>query len=199
MLDFDGVIADSLEATSAATIRAMEKHGLAHLSSPDVVLRLVESNWFEGLRKAGVPLRVSDDIDDIIAEAAAAGDFAPYATMPEVIARLAERHRILIVTSNRSDIVAAFLSRWQIVGVSEVLGNEMGKSKVRKIRAAVRRHASLHDSWFAGDTVGDVVEGRQARVGTIACAWGWHSLEQLRSAAPDHIAAAPSDLLAVLL
>jgi phosphoglycolate phosphatase len=119
--------------------------------------------------------------------------------MPEVIARLAERHRILIVTSNRSDIVEACLTRWNIVGVSEVLGSDKGKSKVRKIRTAVRRHAHAQGRWFVGDTAGDIVEGRRAGVGTIAVAWGWHSLEQLRSASPDRIAAAPSDLLDLLL
>jgi phosphoglycolate phosphatase len=199
MLDFDGVIADSLEVTAAATIKAMKEHGYVHLTSQEAVLRLAESNWFEGLRKAGVPHRVSDDIDDLVANAASAGELEPYATMGDVIAQLAERHRILIVTSNRTDIVEAFLTRWNIVGVREVLGGDKGKSKVRKIRAAVRRHADAEGSWFVGDTVGDIVEGKKAGVGTIAAAWGWHSLEQLRSASPDRIAGAPSDLLALLL
>jgi len=198
MLDFDGVIADSLEVTSAATCTALEAHGRADLASHDMMLRLVESNWFEGLRKAGVPLQVSRDIDDLIAAAAAAGRFEPFVTMPAVIASLAERHRILIVTSNRTDIVAEFLTRWNIVGVSEVLGGDKGESKVRKIRAAVGRHEHDQGSWFVGDTVGDVVEGRRAGVGTIAAAWGWHSLEQLRGASPDRIAAAPRDLLTLL-
>ena len=198
MLDFDGVIANSLEATTAATIKAMEENGFAHLTSQDVVVRLAESNWFEGLRKAGVPLKVSEDIDEIVAQAAAAGGFEPYATMPDVIARLAERHDIPIVTSNRTDIVEAFLSRWHIVGISEVFGSDKGESKVGKIRAVVRRHGHAENRWFVGDTIGDISEGRQAGVSTIAATWGWHSREQLMSTSPDLIAEAPTDLLALL-
>ena len=195
MLDFDGVIADSLEVTCAATIAVLRKHGVANLTSRDAVLRLDDSNWFEGLRDAGVPLGAADEIFDIVAEGVSTGGSAPYADMPGVIARLAERHRILIVTSNRTDIVESFLAQWHITGVSEVLGGDKGTSKVRKIRAAVRRHAVADGRWFVGDSVGDIVEGRLAGVGTIAAAWGWHPLEQLKSASPHRIAGAPSDLL----
>jgi phosphoglycolate phosphatase len=127
--------------------------------------------------------------------------------MPGVIAGLAQRHHVLIVTSNRSDIVEAFLAHWAITGVSEVLGGDKGQSKVPKIRAAVRRFAearadrpgALPESWFVGDTVGDMVEGREAGVGTIAVGWGWHTAAQLAGATPDHLAAAPAALLELLL
>ena len=204
MLDFDGVIADSLEPTVAAANAVLEEHGFAHLASRDAMLRLVESNWFEGLRQAGVPQQTADDIDDRVAGAVQAGQLAPYAAMPGVIARLAERHHVLIVTSNRSDIVEAFLAHWAIPGVREVLGGDKGQSKVPKIRAAVRRFAEETagrppESWFVGDTVGDMVEGREAGVGTIAAAWGWHTAAQLAGAAPDHLAVSPADLLTLLL
>ncbi len=223
MLDFDGVIADSLDPTVAAANAVLEEHGFAHLASRDAMLRLVESNWFEGLRQAGVPQQTADDIDDRVAGAVQAGQLAPYAAMPGVIARLAERHHVLIVTSNRSDIVEAFLAHWAITGVREVLGGDKGQSKVPKIRAAVRRFAeatagrshavgeprpdarhadgsdAAPESWFVGDTVGDMVEGRDAGVGTIAAAWGWHTAAQLAGAAPDHLAVTPADLLTLLL
>jgi phosphoglycolate phosphatase len=202
MLDFDGVIADSLEPTVVAANAVLVEHGFAHLASREAMLRLVESNWFEGLRQAGVSQQAADDIDHRVARAVQAGQLAPYAAMPGVIARLAERHHVLIVTSNRSDIVEAFLAHWAITGVSEVLGGDKGQSKVPKIRAAVRRFAAADaalESWFVGDTVGDMVEGREAGVGTVAVTWGWHSAAQLVGAAPDLVAAAPADLLALLL
>ncbi len=228
MLDFDGVIADSLEPTVLAANAVLEEHGFAHLASREAMLRLVESNWFEGLREAGVPQRTADAIDDRVAGVVRAGGLAPYAAMPGVIAHLAERHHVLIVTSNRSDIVEAFLAHWAITGVSEVLGCDKGQSKVHKIRDVVQRFAEAGsgrpgtldavrsgaaagdrpngdaaapapESWFVGDTVGDIAEGREAGVGTIAAGWGWHTSVQLAAAAPDHLAAAPADLLALLL
>lgn len=198
MFDFDGVIADSLEAMHDAAVTALLENGLDHLVSEDLVPRLVESNWFEGLRKLGVPPRVAREMDDLIAVSAAAGKISPYAGLPEVIASLAQVHCVLIITSNRSDIVADLLSQWGIVGIREVLGGDKGKSKVPKLRAALSRYP--HDeAWFIGDSVGDIVEGREAAVSTVAVTWGWHSEEQLLGSSPDRVARAPRDLLRLLL
>ena len=46
-----------------------------------------------------------------------------------------------------------------------------------------------------GDTVGDILEAREAGVCTVGAAWGWHGAERLLRAAPDHLAHSPSDLL----
>jgi len=178
----------------------MVAHGFPELAAPDVLLRLVESNWFEGLRAAGVPLAVSDDLDDIVARAAAAGEFEPYDDMPTVVNRVAARHDAVIVTSNRTDIVEAFLARFGIEGVAEVLGGDKGHSKVDKIAAALRRYrAERTTTWFVGDTAGDVVEGRAAGVATIAVTWGWHARERLEAVTPDRLVTTPDELLALLL
>ena len=200
LFDFDGVIADSLQPTCTVMRKVMIAHGYPELATPEALLRFVDANWFEGLRQAGVPLQVSDDLDDGVAEAVAAGAFAPYDDMPAVVTRLAARHDVLIVTSNRSDIVEACLAGYGIVGVAEVLGGDRGHSKVDKIDAARRRFRVGHDaSWLVGDTVGDVVEGRQAGVGTIAVTWGWHARERLEAAEPDRLVTTPAELLALLL
>jgi phosphoglycolate phosphatase len=231
MLDFDGVIADSFEPTCVVTLAAFEEYGFARLATREAFLSLVEANWFEGLRDAGVPQEVADDIDDRVARVVHDGGLVPYAAMPGVIASLAEHHHVLIVTSNRSDIVEAFLAQWHIRGVREVLGCDKGQGKVPKISGAVRRfaeeaasrpgavdsggpevagaarvdtaHATRADtapeSWFVGDTVGDMLEGRAAGVGTIAVGWGWHTVAQLAGAAPDHLVGEPADLLTLLL
>lgn len=200
LFDFDGVIADSLQPTCAVLCEVMTAHGYPELATPEALLRIVDANWFEGIRAAGVPLQVSDELDDGVAGAVAAGAFAPYDDMPAVVTRLAARHDVLIVTSNRSDIVETCLARYGVEGVVEVLGGDKGHSKVDKIRAALRRfHADHGSSWFVGDTVGDVVEGRQVGVGTIAVTWGWHARERLEAAAPDRLVTTPAELLALLL
>ena len=200
LFDFDGVIADSLQPTCAVLRRVMIAHGYPELATPEALLRFVDANWFEGLRAAGVPLRVSDDLDDGVAEAVAGGAFAPYDDMPAVVTRLAARHDVLIVTSNRSDIVETCLARYGIEGVADVLGGDKGHSKVDKISAAQGRFGADNGrSWFVGDTVGDVVEGRKVGVGTIAVTWGWHARERLEAAAPDHLVTTPAELLELLL
>ncbi|HJW76151.1 MAG TPA: HAD family hydrolase [Thermoleophilia bacterium] len=198
MFDFDGVIADSLQAMHRATVRALRENGLDDLATGDVVLRIVETNWFEGLRRLGVPPEVVRYMDDLIAEGVSAGEVEPFDGIPDVVAALAKRDCVVIVTSNRSDIVQEFLSQWDIGGVTEVLGGDKGESKVPKLRAAVDRHP--HDeAWFIGDSVGDIVEGREAGVSTVAATWGWHAEERLLAASPDRVARAPRDLLRLLL
>lgn len=199
MLDFDGVIADSLDATCVAMTRALEAHGLGHLASQEAMLEALMWNYFEGLRRAGIPMPASHAIDDAFAEITSTGEVRPYPGIPEAICQLAERHCVLIVTSNRTNIVADFLSLWAIDGVCEVLGGDHDASKVRKIRAASHRYDLAGDTWFVGDTVGDIREGKQAGVRTVAAGWGWHSVELLRKEAPEHIAGAPGDLLSLLL
>ena len=198
MFDFDGVIADSLDVLHDATVKALREHGLGQLASDDLVPRLVESNWFEGLRKMGVPPEAARMMDDLVAVSVAAGEVKPYDGIREVIADLADRHCVVIVTSNRTDIVEEFLSQWDITGIDEVLGGDKGKSKVPKLRGAVSRHP--HDkAWFIGDSVGDIAEGRAAGVATVAVTWGWHPERQLQESSPDRVAHAPQDLIGLLL
>ena len=198
MLDFDGVIADSLDVTVAAQVTVMTAHGFPRLASAEALLRMVQANWFEGMRTEGVPAQAGDDIDDYIARALAAGEFGPFADIPRVVARLGARHDVLVVTLNRGDIVEGFLQRHGITGVAGVLGNEVAASKVEKIGLARRRHAGADGAWYVGDTVGDIAEARAAGARTIAAAWGWHTREQLARAKPDHVAATPADLLVLL-
>jgi phosphoglycolate phosphatase len=197
MFDFDGVIADSLDLTNEAMRNAFEAHGFGHLASDELMLTLVESNWFDGLQKAGLPSATVAAIDDHVAAIASAGHLKPYPAIADVIARLARGSCILVVTSNRTDIVETCLTQWGISEVTEVLGGDKGKSKVDKIRSAVSRYAPS-EAWFIGDTVGDIVEGRKAGVFTVAAAWGWHPGTQLRTVKPDQIADTPTDLLRLL-
>jgi phosphoglycolate phosphatase len=197
MFDFDGVIADSLDVMHEATVQALRDHGLGHLVSDDLVPRLVESNWFEGLRKMGVPPPVVREMDDLYAAAVAAGHVEPYDGVRGVVADLSGRHDVVIVTSNRSDIVADLLARWDFTGIDEILGGDVGKSKVPKLRGAVSRHPH-EKAWFIGDSVGDIDEGRAAGVSTVAVTWGWHPEEQLLGSAPDLVAHTPRELLELL-
>jgi phosphoglycolate phosphatase len=49
-----------------------------------------------------------------------------------------------------------------------------------------------------GDTVGDIVEARQAGVPSVAVTWGWHSEERLLAASPDVVAHDPQELVGIL-
>ncbi len=200
MLDFDGVIVDSLEVFCRVVPAILAEHGFPHLATREQIIALDDGNWFESLAAANVPMSVARRIEDAVAGAVGSNGSrpAPFAGVPQVIARLAVQHSVVVITSSRSATVEDFLWRNGISGVRGVLGSDNDTSKVRKISAARRHYGVELDPWYIGDTVGDVIEGKAAGVATIGAAWGWHSVERLRSVSPDHIAYAPEDLLALL-
>jgi phosphoglycolate phosphatase len=68
-------------------------------------------------------------------------------------------------------------------------------SKTRRITAARSRFGPERPAWYVGDTVGDILEAREAGVRTVGAAWGWHGPERLGRVRPDRLAHEPQDLL----
>lgn len=192
MFDFDGVIADSLDEQCRAFVETLRARGFADLATRARFLDFTETNWFAALAAAGVPEDVREEIEDAFG-AVPSPDLFP--EMAAVIERLAAAHPVVVITSSRTSVVEGILAEHDVRGVVEVLGGEQEASKTRKIRSVRRRFGETLPAWYVCDTVGDVLEAREAGVGTVGVAWGWHGEERLRRVEPDHIAHAPSDPL----
>jgi phosphoglycolate phosphatase len=192
MFDFDGVIVDSLDHQCRAFVETVRAEGFADLATAEQFLEFTESNWFEALAAAGVPPTVVSEVENAFGAAPSPELFPEMAT---VIERLAAAHRVIVITSSRTDVVERVLAEHSVRGVAEVIGGDQDESKTRKIDNARRRFGRALAAWYVGDTVGDILEARRAGVGTVGVAWGWHGVERLRRANPDHMAHAPSDLL----
>jgi len=200
MLDFDGVIVDSLDVTFAAVARTLREHSLGHLATREAFLSFVDDNWYEGVTRAGVPAHVSTAIDSAVAEALAAQltDLRVVPGMKATIATLSASHTVVVITSNFSTFVSDFLEANCVAGISRVLGADEDVSKVRKIQSALSLLARSNLGWYVGDTVGDIVEARTAGARSIAATWGWHPSDRLEAAFPTAIANAPRDLLSII-
>jgi phosphoglycolate phosphatase len=192
MFDFDGVIADSLDGQSGAYVEAMQDSGLHHLASPEQFLDLLEDNWFASLEAAGVPCEVAAQVDDSIADLPSPDLFPGMAAVME---RLAADHTLVVITSSRTDHVERVLGEHGVTGVTEVIGADKDVSKTRRITAARSRFGPERPAWYVGDTVGDILEAREAGVRTVGAAWGWHGPERLGRVRPDRLAHEPEDLL----
>jgi phosphoglycolate phosphatase len=217
MLDYDGVIVDSLDIFCRVCAETFREHGLSQYATPKSALALLDANWYDALAAAGVPSRVVDALETAYAAATssdAPGAPAPFAGMPEVIERLARTNTVVVITSSHTDIVQRYLADRRIGGVTKVLGYDTDTNKSRKIQAARRRHgvrltplrsryvrggapqAQLRlTPWYIGDTVGDILEARAAGVATVDVTWGWQDADKLRQAQPDRMADTPLDLL----
>jgi phosphoglycolate phosphatase len=192
MLDFDGVIADSLGDQSEVFVRTLRGEGLDHLATPSHFLDFLETNWFAALDAAGVPVEVAAQLEDSFRDLPSP---ALFPGMAAVLERLAAAHTVLVITSARTDDVERILEERGVNGVAEVIGGDQEASKTRRIRSARERFGRARPAWYVGDTVGDILEAREAGVRTVGAAWGWHGPERLARVAPDHMAHAPCDLL----
>ena len=192
MFDFDGVIADSLSLQSRAFVDTMTEHGLHHLATPEQFVDFLEDNWFAALEAAGVPREAATQVDDSIGELPSPELFPG---MAAVLERLAAAHTVVVITSSRTDQVERVLEERGVAGVTEVIGADKDESKTRRIRDARSRFGPGRPAWYVGDTVGDMVEAREAGVRTVGAAWGWHGPERLGRVHPDRLAHEPQDLL----
>ncbi len=116
--------------------------------------------------------------------------------IPEAFEELAKENLIYIITSNSTPAVESFIDG-SLLGVKEVLGSDKEKNKVKKIKKIIDQHneIAITDFWFIGDTKGDILEGNEAGVNTVAVSWGWHSLELLEEAIPYQIVDTPAELV----
>ena len=195
MFDFDGVIADSLKAFSAGFAAVAAQHGLQALAEREAFLCLFDTNLYAGLRAIGVP---NEKLRPFLAELGAdltvrMHDVAFFPGMADALNRLGRVHRVVIITSNLSAVVAAALARHGVATVGEVFGADVLPGKVAKIQRVMATAPGVA-GYYIGDTRGDMLEGREAGARTVAATWGWHRRERLVAAAPDHWADSPAEL-----
>jgi phosphoglycolate phosphatase len=199
MFDFDGVLADTLDSFCAAMVAAFAGIGRPDLATREQVLTLLDDNWFASLERAGVSAAEARAVEETFGAALRPPTLLRcFPGVPAMLEHLARRHPLIVITSSTAAIVNGFLAAHELSGIEEVMGSEVDTSKVRKIERAVAAHGRAARSWYVGDTAGDIVEGREAGVGTIGVAWGWHGAARLRAVSPDHLVSTPQELIAAI-
>ncbi len=200
LFDFDGVVADSFEVFSEVFRAACTEIGFHHLDSDEAILKLFEGNVPVQLLKAGFPLwRIKKLSSSLMPRIVAANRrIEAFDGMPTLLTELAQTFPTYVISSNNTDFLQAFIERHEIQGIRDVLGADKEPSKVKKIKQVCALHPD-REPFFIGDTKGDMVEGRAARVVTIAVTWGWHPVETLLAGDPDHTVDSPEELRAFFM
>jgi len=194
LFDFDGVIADSLDTYFEAFTEVCTEMGFDHINNKEALLALFDGNVFLQLVRAGFPMTRLREMANRFAPRlrAIAATVSPFPGMPETLSRLAARHPVYVVTSNETATVKAFLERYGVTGVRDVIGADIEPSKVKKIRAA-RKREPRRTPYYIGDTRGDMSEARRARAIPVAVTWGWHDEPRLLRGKPAHVLRTPAD------
>jgi len=199
LFDFDGVVVDSLELYEDAVNRCLREIGKEPFSDRGEFLDVFEDNFYEGIRRRGVDVAAFMKASAALAPELDYSRVKPIPELGSVLEKIRERDTIAIVSSNSNYAIRRILSinsydRY----FDDILGHEFTLSKTEKIRrAAELMKKEPSETFYVGDTVGDIKEAKKAGVRTVAVTWGWHRAERLRTAEPDFIIDRPADLLKI--
>lgn len=116
--------------------------------------------------------------------------------MHEVIAELAGKYTLVIVSSTTDDAINRVLARTGLASYfTQVLGATTHRSKVVKLGMIMeRRGVQSSDCVFITDTLGDIREARHHGIPAIGVLWGFHDRTRLLKDGPVPLAEQPSDL-----
>lgn len=121
----------------------------------------------------------------------------PNEEVVKVIKELARNHTLIIISSTISSSIEQFLEVHGLADVfKEILGNDVEKSKVKKINDVLQRYGiKSTETVFITDTLGDIKEANVCGVKSIAVTWGYHSSTTLEKGSPYKIIDHPNKLI----
>ena len=142
MLDYDGVIVDSMNAFTATFLAACRICGYTGIKTPEQVVRLFDGNFFEALIHLGLS---SEKIDEILGDAFEReaqkhiANVRPFPGIQASLNAMSRQNVLTVITSNVSGLVRQVFEKEGIACVDEVVGGEAERSKVKKIQNTMSR------------------------------------------------------------
>jgi len=197
LFDFDGVLADSLHLYSEAVRLILERIGTPIVSSRADYLELFEGNFYESMAGRGVDLAAFSLAAKEILPGLDYSAMRPFPGLIPVLSSLQKDNLLAVVSSNGSQTIAKALSSFGFLTYfQDIFGSDFLFSKREKISHALSKYGvSPSQTYYIGDTTGDIAEAKAAGVVSVAAAWGWHSREKLAAASPDFLIDTPHGLL----
>lgn len=199
ILDYDGVIADSLDyclAHARAVCTAMHH---TPLPTRRQWADLEDITWEAIGRRIRIPeSRLAAFKSAVYAKMAedAAAKTPIFGGMAGAIRRLCQNHLLAVITTNAAAVVEAVLAREQLSAhITAVMGADAPGSKSDKIKRLLEiRRIKAHEAALVGDTVSDIRHARRAGVTAVAATWGWQPESVLSGASPDFWVHSPAEL-----
>lgn len=199
LIDFDGVIADSLEIFSESVnvagkmlrqpvnFKSSDLRGIRHMAVHEIC-RVAQIN--QGLAKEFLI-----ELDSELIRRA--NEIQMFAQIDKVLRKFSAMTKLIIVSASTQPMIDKFLKFHNVRQyVDEIVGGDTPGAKSGKIRKLVLQYQTdAHSTYMIGDTISDIEQGQIAGVKTIAVSWGWHKIEWLRQALPDYEVHSPESLL----
>jgi len=199
IFDFDGTIADTLDAIVSITNRLAEEFGYKQTSQEDLaILRNLTSRQI--IKQSGVSIfkipflikKVKAELNNEIQELSA------FIGIKEAFIELkSQGNRLGIVTSNSKENVTAFLHKNGLQELFDFIYSAptiFGKSKVIN-RIVKTENIKLEDVIYVGDETRDIEAAKKTHIKAIAVTWGFNSKEVLAEQNPDFLIHKPNELI----
>lgn len=202
IFDFDGTIADTMEANLEISNRLAKEFGYKEMTYDEAV-EMRQENAHTALKRIGVPLRKVPAIalrfkKEIRKQI---GQLAPMDGIPEVLEFLkSQKIPTGIITSNSEKNVRTFLKKNNLLHYFEFIHsalNLFGKDKVLTKQIAKSR-LKPEQVVYIGDETRDIEAAKLAGVHIISVSWGLNSREILQSYQPDYLVDAPHEIIKLL-
>lgn len=196
IFDYDGVIVDSFRLFMKYFLEACRIEKVEDIKTKKDFLEIFDGNMYESLKHIGLSsekiCRIISIVKDNLLKTH--HDMNLFPGMKDVLEILSRKNILIVITSNNSEVVRDFFKLKDIEVFREIYGSEEGSSKVEKINKVKKKYNGRY-YYYIGDTTGDIIEGKQAGVSTVAVTWGWHSEYKLRKEKPAYLVHSPHELL----
>lgn len=193
VFDFDGTIADSFEIFIEAMEIALKKP-----RDPEVIEMLRKQPTMQIAKTLGIKpwqlpfvlFRGRRAINERMERVRV------FASIPEVLAKLAPDFRMYILSTNSTANIAAFLKKYHLSRyITKIYGGIgfAGKARgIKKLLASEQLRAEK--CLYVGDETRDIEAAKKAGVQSVAAAWGYAHPDTLTGFNPDGLAKTPADL-----
>jgi|SRR3989344_2336442 len=196
LFDFDGVIVDSFQpAYEVAHMKC------PHLTEDDYRERF-EGNineWQASVNTHTDECRLDVDFfEHYVPKMEKQVTLVP--SMGEVVATLAETYTLVIISSTITLPIERLLEKYNLRKYfTEVMGNDVHKSKVEKIRMVFTKYSvAAQYCVFITDTLGDMREAEKSGIGALGVTWGFHTVETLQRGNPFRLVSDPADIVSAV-
>jgi phosphoglycolate phosphatase len=199
LFDCDGVLVDSLTVFEGTVRESLAAIGQPIIRSREDFLDLFEDNFYTAIVRKGVDLDAFMQAAGPILARIDYDEMKPFDGLLPVVTAMNRRHPLAIISSGGTATIRKQLIHFGFDDCFEtILGSDFLLSKMDKIRHAVAAFQAREDqTYYIGDTTGDIREAKRAGIRTVAVTWGWHSRERLAMARPDYLIDNPLELLSI--
>ena len=202
IFDFDGTIADSLDAVVNITNRLAVEFGHQPVSLEDIekIKNLSSSQIikFSGVSFFKLPFllrkvrtRLHNQVQDL----------KPFPGIKETFTELKNLgYKLGIITSNSKENVSIFLKENDFIDLFDFIYSAptiFGKHKVIN-SFSKKQDMQINEMVYVGDETRDIEAARKSRIKVISVSWGFNSKEVLAKHHPDFLIDKPSELLEVI-